>query len=205
MKCALAQLKELDGTEGWQWVTLSIYDMGGKHPVYRYGERQAVIASPERLKTKVPNYLAVDQSEYASMCTLPLAVRACDTFGILTPVVPAEEEGGGSGTLDPVCGLPAQLMTTLPVTCNVGCAFVGLMADFYTFIEGVRTHMQDLDALFVVNWEAWRKQWFSGCLLKCVWSPLQIRRPTRLVVRMRHHPLPTPPTKKGKQMHPPHL
>ena len=32
--------------EGWQWVTLSIYDMGGKHQVYRYGERQAVIASP---------------------------------------------------------------------------------------------------------------------------------------------------------------
>ena len=39
--------------EGWQWVTLSIYDMGGKHQVYRYGERQAVIASPERLKMKL--------------------------------------------------------------------------------------------------------------------------------------------------------
>ena len=47
--------------------------------------------------------------------------------------------------------LPAQLMTTLPVTCNVGCAFAGLLADFSTFIEGVRTQMQDLDAVFVVN------------------------------------------------------
>ena len=84
LKCALAQLKEVDGTEGWQWVTLSIYDMGGEHPVYRYGERQAVIASPERLKSKVPKDLAVDQSDYASMCTLPLVVWAYDTFGILT-------------------------------------------------------------------------------------------------------------------------
>ena len=42
--------------------------------MYRYGERQAVIASPERLKSKVPNYLVVDQSDYESMCTLPLAV-----------------------------------------------------------------------------------------------------------------------------------
>ena len=119
--------------------------MGGKHPLYRYGERQAVIASPKCLKTKVPNYLAVDQSEYASMCTLPLAVWACDTFGILTPVVPAEEGGGGQEPWIPYVGcqpqLSAQLMTTLHVTCNVGGAFVGLMADFSTFIEGVRTQM----------------------------------------------------------------
>ena len=62
MKCALARLQEVDGTEGWQRVTLSTYDVGGKHPVYPYGECQAVLASPERLKTKVPNYLAADQS-----------------------------------------------------------------------------------------------------------------------------------------------
>ena len=68
--------------------------------------------------------------------------------------------------------LPAQLMTTLLVTCNVGCAFVGLMADFSTFIEGVYTPMQDLDALFVVNWEARRKQWLSGLPVEmCVVPP----------------------------------
>ena len=59
------------------------------------------------------------------------------------------------------------------------------LADSSTFIEGVCTQMHDLDALFTVNWESWRNRWFRGCLLKCVWSLLQIRRPTRPVVRMR--------------------
>ena len=98
--CALAQFKEVDGTEGWLWVTLSIYHVGGKYAVYRYGERQAIIASPKSLKTEVPNYLAVNQSQYAWMGTLPLAVWACDNFGPLTPVVLAED-GGGGGAHEP--------------------------------------------------------------------------------------------------------
>ena len=50
--------------------------------------------------------------------------------------------------------LPDQLITTLRVTCNVGCAFVSLMADFSTFTEGDRSQMKDLDALFAINGEA---------------------------------------------------
>ena len=76
-------------------MTISIYDIGGKHPVYRYVERQVVIGSPEHLKSKVPNYLAVNESDCAYLWTLPMAVWARDPFGILTRTVPAEEEGGG--------------------------------------------------------------------------------------------------------------
>ena len=101
--------------------------------------------------------------------------------------------------------LPARLMTTLPVTCNVGCAFIGIMADFSTFIEGVRTQMQDLDALFVVNWEAWRKQWFGGLPVEMCVVPLADQEADESSGEDEAPPVAQTPNKKRKANAPPHL
>ena len=147
----LAQLKEADGTEGWQWVIVSIYNS----PTYCFAEREAAIARSERLRCKVPKFLLVDHSYWTSICTLPLALWARDTFGITTPTAPDDHVPHDEPWLLYVechAQLPTQVLTTLPVACNVGAAFVGLTSEWNNFLDAVRTLMTLLDALFVVNW-----------------------------------------------------
>ena len=85
------------------------------------------------------------------------------------------------------------------------CAFFCILAHFPLLIEGVGTQMQDLDALFVVSWETWRKQWFSGMPVDMCMAPLADHEADEASGEDEEPPLPAPPKKNGKQMHQPHL
>ena len=61
----------------------------------RYGERHVVVGFLKRLKVGVATYLAIDESDESSVCTLSLAIWACDTLSIVTRPVLAEEQQGG--------------------------------------------------------------------------------------------------------------
>ena len=69
---AMQQFRDLEATSGWQFVIVSLYDLEGSHPVHRFTEHTCVIAVPDRLPGKVPNY--VSDSRKTLKCSMPLSL-----------------------------------------------------------------------------------------------------------------------------------
>ena len=61
-KFAMQQFTDLEATSGWQFVTVHLYDFESTHPVHRLIEHTCVLAVPDRLPGKVPNYISYTPS-----------------------------------------------------------------------------------------------------------------------------------------------
>ena len=128
VRAAMGEIKETDWAEGSAWSSILLYDVGVKHPIHRNWGRSGIIGSGNKLFTKLPNFIAMQQCNSPSCLSLPLATRCCGVFIFFE--MPNEE-------VEDLCGmyigagamLPAQLMSCLCKAVNVLCAFVGLFAD----------------------------------------------------------------------------
>ena len=65
------QFRDLEATSGWQFVTISLYDLEGPISGHRFIEHICVIAVPDR-PGKVPNY--VSYSRKTLKCCMPLSL-----------------------------------------------------------------------------------------------------------------------------------
>ena len=72
VKFAVQQFRDLEATTGWQFVTVHLYDFEGAHLVDWFTRFTCVIAVPDSVLYKVPNYVAYTQK--ALKCNIPLSL-----------------------------------------------------------------------------------------------------------------------------------
>ena len=91
---------------------------------------------------------------------LPLATWCCDVFGVFE--IPEEEvEDPWCLHIGPKEMLDAEVMSYLRRAVNVSCPYTGFSANHSDFVYWSKGKICELDTLFVVPWDAWKKQIFT--------------------------------------------
>ena len=80
-KAAQTELSGYESSDGWKWLTISLYDSGSAHDYYKWKEIQAVVGFPEKLPMKMPNYLNLDHGLVKSPTTVGLLGLLLKCFG----------------------------------------------------------------------------------------------------------------------------
>ena len=129
--------RDLEATSGLQFLTSHLYDFEGTHPVHRFTEHTFVIAVPDCLPGKVPNY--VSYTRKALQCNMCLSLVGWVLREL--NIVPCGEEH--EVRLLFVTALPhppAVLATCLACAVNVAVAFNGRFAgpeEYSLFVNNV--------------------------------------------------------------------
>ena len=150
VKFAMQQFRDLEATSGWRFVTVSLYNFEGSHPIHRFTEHFCVISVPDRLRGKVPNH--VSYSQKTLKCSMPLSLVGW-VLRELKIVPCAEDEEMRLLCVTQLPHPPTLLATCLEFDVNVAVALNGRSGLLNEYYLSMSKCMQEFDATYVIEWD----------------------------------------------------
>ena len=149
------QLGDADQLAGWQFVTVEIYERGFSHSTSVYEERICTFAIPAKFLVKVPNVFMTDSGQYKSQMGIRAAGWVLKALGTISNLDRDESE-----ELWLTCMTSSPVLLAQPISClletpNVATYYTGRAGLFPDFIEQVTANVQDMDAVYIINWQEW--------------------------------------------------
>ena len=155
VKFLVKQLRDSEECGGWQYIMTSFFDQAVGHPTYRLEERTICFCVPDKFRVKVPNIFICDQGACGSTIGLAAAGWLLRVLGIVPRRDRQSEDEVWLLLLTASAVLLAQLLSCLPESPCLAACFTGRQGLFNEFCEHLAAYVQEMDCVYLVNWDAW--------------------------------------------------
>ena len=155
VKFLVDQLRDSEECGGWQYVMTAFFHQAVGHPTYRFEERTICFCVPDKFRVKVPNIFICDRGAYGSTIGLAAAGWLLRVLGIVPRRDTQSEDEVWLLLLTASAVLPAQLLFCLPESPCLAACFTGRQGLFNEFCEQLAAYVQEMDCVYLVNWDAW--------------------------------------------------
>ena len=110
---------------------------------------------PDKLRVKVPDIFICDQGAYSSTIGLAAVGWVLRVLGVVPRRNREIEDEVWLLIVTTSAVLLAQLLSCLPESPCIAACFTGRQGVFGEFCEQLATYVQEMDCVYLVNWDAW--------------------------------------------------